>query len=108
MRPKVFFRIVDNLKLDDDTTALLLSSVVLVRKAVQIEGWHSFIKSFNKHSRLLLGEKIPGRKPETPFQKILDGKIYIRLNRATFLSNTLVLMPFMYHTLTKKLQEYLE
>ena len=99
---------IKELKLDDETTTLLLSSVIVVRKAVQIEGWHSFIKSFNKHSRLLLGEKIQGRKPETPFQKILDGKIYIRLNRATFLSNTLVLMPFMYHTLTKKLQAYLE
>lgn len=99
---------IKELKLDNETTTLLLSSVIVVRKAVQIEGWNSFIASFNKHSRLLLGEKIPGRKPETPFQKILDGKIYIRLNRATFLSNTLVLMPFMYHTLTKKLQEYLE
>lgn len=99
---------IKQLKLDDDTTNMLLSTVILVRKSVQIEGWHSFIASFNKHSRLLLGEKIPGRRPETPFQKIVNGKLYIRLNRSTFLSNIVVVMPFFYYSLTNKLQKYLE
>ena len=99
---------IKQLKLDDDTTNMLLSTVIIVRKSVQIEGWHSFIASFNKHSRLLLGEKIPGRKPETPFQKIINGKLYIRLNRSTFLSNIVVVMPLFYYSLTNKLQKYLE
>jgi hypothetical protein len=99
---------IKKLNLDNDTTNMLLSTVIIVRKSVQIEGWHSFIASFNKHSRLLLGEKIPGRKPETPFQKIINGKLYIRLNRSTFLSNIVVVMPFFYYSLTNKLQKYLE
>ena len=99
---------IKELKLDDDTTTLLLSSVIIVKKSVQIEGWHSFIASFNKHSRLLLGEKFPGKKPETPFQKIINGKLYIRLNRSTFLSNIVVVMPFFYYSLTNKIQAYLE
>lgn len=99
---------IKQLKLDDDTTNMLLSTVIIVRKSVQIEGWNSFIASFNKHSRLLLGEKIPGRKPETPFQKIINKKLYITLNRSTFLSNIVVVMPFFYYSLTNKLQKYLE
>lgn len=99
---------IKQLNLEDDTTNMLLSTVIIVRKSLQIEGWHSFITSFNKHSRLLLGEKIPGRKPETPFQKIINGKLYIRLNRSTFLSNIVVVMPFFYYSLTNKLQAYLE
>tara|TARA_Y100000389_G_C17443346_1_gene510033 strand:- start:1024 stop:1284 length:261 start_codon:yes stop_codon:yes gene_type:complete len=86
---------------------MLLSTVIIVRKSVQIEGWHSFIASFNKHSRLLLGEKIQGRRQETPFQKIINKKLYIRLNISTFLSNVVV-MPFFYYSLTNKLQKYLE
>jgi len=99
---------INELDFDAQTTAMLVGTVVIIKKTFQIEGWNSFISSFNKHSRILLGEKLPGKRPETPFQKIVQGKVYLKFNRATFLANTVVFMPFMYKTLTTKLQQYLE
>ena len=57
---------------------------------------------------MLLGEKFPGKVPETPFEKLIQGKVYMRLNRNTFLTNMVVIMPFAYQIFMKKLQTQLE
>ena len=89
--------------LEAETTGLLLSAVVIIKKSVQIEGWHGFVISVNKHTRIMLGEKFKGPVPEHWFEKIKLGKVYPRLNRSTLLANVIVIMPFACQTLINKL-----
>eukprot|EP00960_Hanusia_phi_P055845 763077-Hanusia_phi.AAC.3 len=99
---------INSLNLDGETTSVLLGTMIAVKKSIQIEGWDGFIRSFNRHARLMLGEKFPGKTPETPFKKLISGKVFIRLNRHTFLANMTVLLPFAYPMLMKHVSKYLE
>lgn len=99
---------INRLNLDAETTAVLMGTMIAIKKSIQIEGWEGFIRSFNRHSRMMLGEKFPGKVPETPFVKLMSGKVFMRLNRNTFLANMTVLLPFAYPLIIKRFGSFID
>lgn len=91
---------INDLDIDTPTAGLLLTGFFALRRSFQIEGWNTFVRSFQYHLRKKLGEKQKGREPTTPSKLLSYGRtdfdkekqVYLALNRATVGTNAMLII----------------
>ena len=101
---------INDLDIDTPTAGLLLTGFFALRRSFQIEGWNTFVRSFQYHLRKKLGEKQKGREPTPPIKLLSYGRtnfekekqVYLALNRATLSTNVMMMVgSIWYYTYNK-------